>query len=320
MADKKLKYRSLLHAVERKSKELKESLTKGEKLVRAVRSKTDKLQKDLISLEAATQIYVESLSTEEGEDLITKHLEQLDNVNQVLEKAQEVLEDEDTQQEELESLVIADKLDKSIASQITRLEKKVEQDEEVSIGPEETEILKREIEKLSQNIDKLEFLYGVLIKSSNTKEKGELGLKKTELCRESCLELELALSRFSVKSTKLQDQMKDEVSLDQQQISDQRIESNVNPRTESGINSSNYQPNIGRTDTTARVQIQKIKPPVFDGEIVSYPAWKKRWRELITPGSSSDCEELYRMQDAMGVRNLGQTLRTFQTLTEAWTI
>ena len=68
----------------------------------------------------------------------------------------------------------------------------------------------------------------------------------------------------------------------------------------------------------SRVQIQKIKPPVFDGEICNYPAWKKRWKELISPGSNSECEELYRMQDAMGPKVLSAMIKSFQSLTEAW--
>ena len=68
----------------------------------------------------------------------------------------------------------------------------------------------------------------------------------------------------------------------------------------------------------SKVQIQKIKPPVFDGEICNYPAWKKRWKELISPGSNSECEELYRMQDAMGPKLLSATIKSFQSLTEAW--
>ena len=41
--------------------------------------------------------------------------------------------------------------------------------------------------------------------------------------------------------------------------------------------------------TVSKVQIQKIKPPIFDGDICNYPAWKKRWKELISPGSDSEC-------------------------------
>ena len=67
-----------------------------------------------------------------------------------------------------------------------------------------------------------------------------------------------------------------------------------------------------------KIQIQKIKPPVFDGDIGTYPAWKKRWKELISPGSGSECEELYRMQDAMGPKNLAATIKSFQSLREAW--
>ena len=68
----------------------------------------------------------------------------------------------------------------------------------------------------------------------------------------------------------------------------------------------------------SRIQIQKIKPPIFDGEICHYPAWKKRWKELISPGSNSECEELYRMQDAMGPKMLSSTIKSFQSLAEAW--
>ena len=67
-----------------------------------------------------------------------------------------------------------------------------------------------------------------------------------------------------------------------------------------------------------KIQIQKIKPPIFDGEISHYLAWKKRWKELISPGSNSECEELYRMQDAMGPKLLSETIKSFQTLHEAW--
>ena len=67
-----------------------------------------------------------------------------------------------------------------------------------------------------------------------------------------------------------------------------------------------------------KMQIQKIKPPIFDGEICNYPAWKKRWRELISPSSGSECEELYRMQDAMGPKTLSATIKSFQSLHEAW--
>ena len=39
---------------------------------------------------------------------------------------------------------------------------------------------------------------------------------------------------------------------------------------------------------------------------------------MISPGSNSECEELYRMQDAMGPKVLSAMIKSFQSLTEAW--
>ena len=86
------------------------------------------------------------------------------------------------------------------------------------------------------------------------------------------------------------------------------------PYVTSGYDRQNFNQQMG----LPKVQIQKIKPPIFDRDISKCPAWKKRWKELISPGSTSDCEELYRMQDAMGPKLLAETIKSFQTLAEAW--
>ena len=67
-----------------------------------------------------------------------------------------------------------------------------------------------------------------------------------------------------------------------------------------------------------KIHIQKIKHPISDGEICNYPAWRKMWRELISPVSSSECEEMYRVHDAMGPRILGATIKCFQSLMKVW--
>ena len=79
-----------------------------------------------------------------------------------------------------------------------------------------------------------------------------------------------------------------------------------------------YLPRASPVGSLPRLQIEKIKPPVFDGNICNYPAWKKRWKELITPGVGSECEELFRMQDAMGPKGLASIIKSFQNLAEAW--
>ena len=53
-----------------------------------------------------------------------------------------------------------------------------------------------------------------------------------------------------------------------------------------------------------RLQMQKLKAPVFDGDVCCYAVWKKQWREMVHPNCSGETEELYRMQDAMGSKDL----------------
>ena len=67
-----------------------------------------------------------------------------------------------------------------------------------------------------------------------------------------------------------------------------------------------------------RLQMQKLKAPVFDGDVCCFAGWKKQWREMVHPQCSGETEELYRMQDAMGIKNLKQVLKSFQTLSDAW--
>ena len=45
---------------------------------------------------------------------------------------------------------------------------------------------------------------------------------------------------------------------------------------------------------------------------------KKQWREMVHPYCSGETEELYRMQDAMGSKDLKLVLKSFQSLVDAW--
>ena len=57
----------------------------------------------------------------------------------------------------------------------------------------------------------------------------------------------------------------------------------------------------GTVPSLPKIQMQKLKAPVFDGDVCTYAGWKKQWREMVHPNCSGDIEELYRMQDAQKI-------------------
>ena len=115
MAEKKAAYNTHVKGMERKTGELQEYLNKPDRLGRTVRSKSDKLQNDIVSLQTLGSEYVASLATTKEEEIFDKiyedQVELVDKANQIIEIAQEFLEEEDSKIDIMKNCEEASNLD-----------------------------------------------------------------------------------------------------------------------------------------------------------------------------------------------------------------
>ena len=365
MGEKKASYNTLVTAMDRKARELKEYLDKSDSQERIAKSKHEKLLSDISELKRLGGIYVATLSEKDDkviiDDIYVKQGELLERVNQALEGAQEFIEDEEFKLGIMRQSQEVEQLCKSVESRMAHIKSKTDRfkTDKYDLPRDSYDILIKDLESVVRVVDEVVEKYGYLILNDpDNKVEHEGNLAKVDKYKSSFLDLRLTLFGALEKQPSDQNPRKDSGSGDVK-VAESGLGTGFLPKLPNQPSPTLFSQNtgfgVGATNTVAstadvssgqgmtmshgiggvqtptgsfqyastpggvsRIQIQKIKPPIFDGEICNYPAWKKRWKELISPGSNSECEELYRMQDAMGPKILSATIKSFQNLREAW--
>ena len=90
----------------------------------------------------------------------------------------------------------------------------------------------------------------------------------------------------------------------------------VKPRT---VSSSTVGRSSAPQSSADKVQLAKTKPPLFKGEIVDFPEFKRKWNALVHPANLPAEAELDKLRDAIP-KSAKDQLYGCKTLLEAWSI
>ena len=334
-------YDLLMTGVGRRSKQLEDLMKDPGKVDRTVRIKVKELELDKEKIIKAATDYVDSLSSEKDNDAIEKVYEDqmvmLDAVDQALEKAREFLSEEDHKLEILEKVNKTNEKVKEIKRDLTKIEKKVKEYDSTKLMPVSVyETLEGELTSVKADIEEAKENYIYLV-TTNAAKKDEYEGKLEELNshKEQILDLKLSLGskveRAAVEQKPASVDIKSvpvmpSIGWPQFQTPPPQsagykmpvLSSPVASVPPSGQLASVSPPPVNPSASVPRIQMQKLKAPVFEGDVCTYAGWKKEWREMVHPNCSGETEELYRMKDAMGTKSLKQVLKSFQTLRDAW--
>ena len=301
MADKRA-FKTLAASMERRANELLDYVKLPEGTDRGVKGKKDKLSKDIDSLDEIVGRCVDA-SIGTSEEVLKKQQDVITKVEKALEGAEDffALEDyrRDIATKELEVACVC----QSVSSRMEQFKARVAK---LSLNDESRIVMSTELDELAVMIKEgLEKNKSLMLNNVANREKYQTNQTKLDGFSGEIVAQNMTTAGYYSHPGQHFISSGYGTSIDRGIVSP--------PYVTSGYNSQFL------SQPVSKVQIQKIKPPIFDGDISKYPAWKKRWKELISPGSNSECEELYRMQDAMGPKILAETIKSFQTLGEAWT-
>ena len=353
----KVSYDTQVKGMARRAKELEELLSKPDKVERAVRGKVKDLESDKDKLMLAATEYLNSLKTETDGELIEKvcddQPELLDRIDQALEKAKEFLSEEEHKLNILEKGVEAKDSEKVIERALNTVDKKVKEFDSSNLMPRSIfATLEAKMSSIEADVNVLAKNYLYLVSNDEAKKVEYEGkVQGLETHREKILDIRLAMGdrveKMVVETKNVQSVTStgmprlEQFPIPPPQFGYQTPILSL-PGSEAKLSSI---PVVGQAASSApgqvpvvplappvqvdgqvnrsasnypKLQMQKLKAPVFDGDVCCFAGWKKQWREMVHPNCSGEIEELYRMQDAMGTKNLKQVLKSFQSLRDAW--
>ena len=348
MSALKKNFGALYNSVKRRHKELEDMLKDPNKVERTIRVKMKDLLANCDKMAEAASAYVDSAdidkTTSEKVDELEVSLK--DAVEEVAEKSKDFLREEEFKNDILQRSMSLVETEKVIIKNIVSAEKSAkEYDASKPMSSVMYETLKERFSALEIKLEKHSEGYLELMRN-NPEKKTDYVQKLEELKAhfEKISEVGLLLA-ISVEKKEQEPKTRSTVTSLFSNPPPQSIGSRmptlpsleVKPSGQEdssgagggslqapvagyGQDGNNAAQNLGGQTGARmpRLQLEKLKPPVFSGDVCRYAAWKKQWREMVHPCCTGEVDELYRMQGAMVTRDLKMVLESFQSLTDAW--